>query len=171
MKISELQPKQGNVEIEAVIAELGETRTYNKFGRELSVADAVIKDDSGTMKLTLWNDDIPRFKAGDKVKVINGYVNEFQGEMSLTSGKFGKIEKVDGSEGGEGVGETTQDASGEENTLAEESVGEATQENMNDELIEREKEVSKEVKGEIEETAEVQDAAASSETVKPEDLI
>lgn len=98
MKINDLQPRQGSVEVEGVIVELGETRTYNKFGRELRVADAIIKDDSGNVKLTLWNDDIGRFKSGDRIKVINGYVNEFQGEMSLTSGKFGKIEKLEGGE-------------------------------------------------------------------------
>ena len=29
------------------------------------------------------------------IKVVNGYVNEFQGEKQLTSGKFGSLEKVE----------------------------------------------------------------------------
>jgi ssDNA-binding replication factor A large subunit len=95
-KISELGPGQGNVEVEGAIKEVGEPRTFNKFGRELSVSNAVLEDDSGTIKLSLWNEDATRFKVGDKVKVINGYVNEFQGEPQLTSGKFGSIEKLDG---------------------------------------------------------------------------
>ncbi len=94
MKISELFVRQGNVEVEGTIKEINESRTFNKFGKELRVTDAVLEDDSGAIKLTLWNDDIDNFKAGDKVKIINGYVNEFQGEKQLTSGKFGKIEKV-----------------------------------------------------------------------------
>ena len=94
MKISELKSRQGNVEVEGVIEEIEEPRSFNKYGRELRVANAVLKDNTGTVKLTLWNDDVSRFKQGDKVKVSNGYVNEFQGEMQLTSGKFGKMEKL-----------------------------------------------------------------------------
>jgi len=96
MKISELTIGQGNVDVEGTIKEVGEIRTFNKFGRQLSVGNAILEDESGTVKLTLWNDDAERFKEGDKVKITNGYVNEFQGEKQLTSGKFGKIEKLGG---------------------------------------------------------------------------
>jgi len=96
MKISELNTGQGNVEVEGTISEVGEVRTFNKFGRDLKVANAVLQDDSGTIKLSLWNDDAERFKKDDKVKISNGYVNEFQGEKQLTSGKYGTIEKVGG---------------------------------------------------------------------------
>lgn len=99
MKISELQPRQGNVDVEGTIKEIGETKNFNKFGKELRVADAILEDDSGTTKLTLWNDEIDKFAVGDAVKITNGYVNEFQGEKQLTAGKFGKIEKA--GEGGE----------------------------------------------------------------------
>ncbi len=99
-KISELRSGQGNVEVEGVISELGDTRAFNKYGRELKVANAILKDDSGAIKLTLWNDDVMRFKEGDKIKIINGYVSEFQGEKQLTSGKFGRMEKVGGEASG-----------------------------------------------------------------------
>ena len=92
--ISELMVKQGNVEVQGVIKEIGETKTFNKFGKELKVADAILEDESGSIKLTLWNDDSQRYKEGDKVKITNGYVNEFQGEKQLTAGKYGKIEKI-----------------------------------------------------------------------------
>ncbi|MBR9706550.1 hypothetical protein GOV14_05930 [Candidatus Pacearchaeota archaeon] len=93
--VTSLNPGQGNANVEGTILEVGETRTFNKYGRDLSVANAVLKDASGTIKLTLWNDDTKRFKEGDKVRIVNGYVNEFQGEKQLTSGKFGKMEKIE----------------------------------------------------------------------------
>lgn len=138
--ISELNIGQGNVEIEATIIEIGEIRTFNKYGRELRVADAVIKDDSGSMKLTLWNDDTERFKEGDKIKVSNGFVREFQGEKQLTSGKFGAIEKVGEEETSEQ--ETLPTESAEESTEtpteepAEEKSSEQTEENSDKEPIE-----------------------------------
>ncbi len=113
MKISELFVRQGSVEVEGTIKEISETRTFNKFGKELKVADAILEDDSGTIKLTLWNDDIGKFKQGDKIKITNGYVNEYQGEKQLTSGKFGKMEKI-------GSGKSVKGAEGVE----EEKIGE-----------------------------------------------
>jgi len=112
MKISDLQVGQGKVDIEAEITEVEEPRSFNKFGREIRVTNAVIKDDSGTVKLTLWNDDIDKVKAGDKVKVTNGFVNEFQGEKQLTSGKFGKLEIL-------GKGEESKEEAKEEEPAEE----------------------------------------------------
>jgi len=122
MKISELKIGQGNVDVEGTIKEIGETRTFNKFGRELSVANAILKDDSGSIKLTLWNDDVARFKDGDKIKLTNGYVNEFQGEKQLTSGKFGKIELVEKGSGQSKLTEDSNEESDEESS--EESIEE-----------------------------------------------
>jgi len=113
MKISELFARQGSVEVEGTIKEIEEPRVFNKFGKELKVANAVLEDDSGTVKLTLWNDDIGKFKQGDKIRITNGYVNEYQGEKQLTTGKFGKMEKI-------GSGKNIQGAEGEEGMEVEE---------------------------------------------------
>ena len=91
MTIKELRAGQGNVNVQGTITEVGEIRTFNKFGRELKVANAILKDDSGTIKLTLWNDEADKYKEGNEIEIENGYVNEFQGEPQLTAGKFGKI--------------------------------------------------------------------------------
>ena len=92
MKIEELQSKQGKVDVEVEVISKDELREFEKFGNKGKVCNAMVKDDSGEIKLTLWNDDVDKVNVGDKVKVTNGYVNEFQGEKQLTSGRFGKIE-------------------------------------------------------------------------------
>ena len=92
MKISELKPRQGKIEIEVEIVSIDPPREFNKFGNIGKVANAIVKDDSGEMKLTLWNDEIDKVKPGIKVKITNGYVSEFQGEKQLTAGRFGKLE-------------------------------------------------------------------------------
>jgi replication factor A1 len=132
MKISELSIGQGNVEVEGTVKEIGEPKVFNKFGKDLSVANAMLQDDSGSIKLTLWNDDVSRFKDGDKLKVVNGYVNEFQGEKQLTSGKFGSLEKVDGSASTESTADSapTEEAPAEDAPAEEpkEETPEATEE-------------------------------------------
>ena len=92
MTVKDLQIRQGNVDIELDIVDVGEPREFEKFGRTGRVSTAIAKDETGDIKLTLWNDDIDKVKAGDKIKITNGYVSEWQGEPQLTTGKFGKME-------------------------------------------------------------------------------
>ncbi len=95
MKLNELKARQGKVDVEVEVKDVGEVRTFEKFGKPGRVCNVTVSDDSGEMKLTLWNDDCDKIKVGDKVKVTNGYVNEFRGEKQLTAGRLGKIEVVD----------------------------------------------------------------------------
>jgi len=97
MKISELRSGQEKVNVEAVIISIEEPREFDKFGKTIRVANAMIEDDSGKIKLTLWNQDIDKAKEGATVKIVNGFVNEFKGEMQVTGGKFGKVEFEEGS--------------------------------------------------------------------------
>ena len=95
MKIGDLRIRQAKVDVEGEITEIGEVKTFQKFGREGRVASATLKDESGKVTLSLWNDDVDKVKVGDKVKITNGYVNEFQGEKQLTAGRFGKLEVIE----------------------------------------------------------------------------
>lgn len=95
MKISELKAGMRNVSVTGKIDSLGEPRTVNlKSGGTNTVADAIISDESGSMKLSLWGDDINKIKPGDRISVENGYINTFKGENSISIGKFGKMTKV-----------------------------------------------------------------------------
>ncbi|MBI5047179.1 DNA-binding protein [Candidatus Micrarchaeota archaeon] len=91
MKISELKPGTGSVNIEAEVVSIDSEREINKYGRKLRVANATIKDASGSITLVLWNDQIDQVKVENKIKIENGYVNEWQGASQLTLGKFGKL--------------------------------------------------------------------------------
>ena len=101
MNIKELTPKMGNVELVAEIAEIGEVREFSKFGKAGRVATARLKDGTGEIELSLWNEQIDQFGKGDTIKVANGYVKEYQGEMQLTTGMRGSIELVKKGEGQE----------------------------------------------------------------------
>lgn len=91
MAISDLRPGTGSVNLEAEVVSIQAPREINKYGRKLRVANATIKDDSGTITLVLWNDQIEIVSEGSKIKIENGYVNEWQGTPQLTLGKFGKL--------------------------------------------------------------------------------
>jgi len=92
MDIKDLQPKQEKVIIQVEVKGIGDTREFQKFGKIGRVANATVGDKTGTIKLTLWNDDIDKVRIGDKIKITNGFVSEFQGEKQLSAGRFGKLE-------------------------------------------------------------------------------
>ena len=92
------------------IIELGEIRTFNKFGKEGKVANARLKDDSGEILLSLWNEQIDKVKQGDNVEIKNGYVKEWQGELQLTTGRMGTLEVVGSS--GKQEAETSEEPLG-----------------------------------------------------------
>jgi replication factor A1 len=95
MKISELKAGMRNVSVTGKIDSVGEPRTVNlKAGGTNDVADAIISDESGSIKLSLWGEDINKVRAGDKVSIENGYINTFKGENSINIGKFGKLNKA-----------------------------------------------------------------------------
>jgi len=142
MKISELRTGQGSANIEAEVTEVSEAREFEKYGRTLKVATAKIKDDSGEIKLSLWNADIDKVKVGDIVKITNGYVSEFQGEKQLTTGKFGKLEVL---EGKSGTADKTESKKTEEKTEEKEKMNFDTDFEPDDEVEEEEEKAEEEI--------------------------
>ncbi len=93
MNIKDLQNGMKRVSIRAKVLEKSEPREVrSRFKDEpLKVADAIISDETGKIKLTLWNEQIDQVNTGDMVAVENGYVTSFRGEIQLNVGKFGKL--------------------------------------------------------------------------------
>lgn len=93
LKIKELRNGMKRLDIEGKVTDKSETREVtSRFKNETyKVASAVIADETGTVKLTLWNEQIDQVNVGNMVKIGNGYVSSFRGEIQLNIGKFGKL--------------------------------------------------------------------------------
>lgn len=95
MKISDLKDGATRVNITAKVVEKEAPREVNtRDGRQTKVANAVLEDESGTIVLTLWGDEINKIKQGDTVKIENGYIKEWKGSLQLSVGKYGKMNVV-----------------------------------------------------------------------------
>jgi ssDNA-binding replication factor A large subunit len=96
MKISELKVGASNVTIQAKVVNKDEPReVVTKYGKRLSVANITLQDDTGSIAMSLWGNDIDNVNVGDVIEISNGYVNEFRGTPQLSTGKFGKIKVVE----------------------------------------------------------------------------
>jgi replication factor A1 len=93
LDIKELQNGMKRVSVEAKVVEKGDPREVkSRFGNETyKIVDAVVADETGSVKLTLWNEQIDQVNVGDNIKIDNGYVTSFKGEIQLNVGKFGKL--------------------------------------------------------------------------------
>ena len=92
MKISEIQRGMSNVIVDGEVIDISETREVNtRYGRR-SVADAIIEDDSGQIKISLWENQIDSVRVGEKVSVSGAYVTEFRETLQLNIPRSGKLE-------------------------------------------------------------------------------
>jgi replication factor A1 len=96
VKIAELRSGMRSINVEASVVSVSEPRTVNKRdGGTAKVADVIIKDESGEMKLSLWEDQIGMVRAGSKISIENGYTTSFRGENQLSVGKYGKLNIIE----------------------------------------------------------------------------
>ncbi|MDR0460149.1 MAG: single-stranded DNA-binding protein [Nitrososphaerota archaeon] len=93
-KVGELTPQSRAVNITAKVVSKTEIREIpmGRDGAPHKVSDALIGDETGTVYLTLWDDNIEKVNDGDSVRVENGYVTLFKGNIRLNIGKYGKLE-------------------------------------------------------------------------------
>jgi len=98
MKIKDVLAQQAATLENVEVIEKAEVRTFQKYGKEGRVCNARVKDDTGDLKLTLWNEDIDTVNEGDKISIIDGWVSEWQGTKQISTGRNGKLVKA-GEEG------------------------------------------------------------------------
>ena len=95
MEITKVQPGMTGVNIKGKVLEIGKIRDVKTRYGETQVANATLEDESGQVKLTLWGDQIEKVSEGKVVEVVNGYANEWQGEIQISVGKRGEIKISD----------------------------------------------------------------------------
>ncbi len=95
MKIAELKPGMRRVDVKGKIVDVESPReVQTKFGPG-QVASATLQDESGSVKVTLWNENISKVAVNDTIEIQNGYVDSFRGELQLNVGRYGKLAKVE----------------------------------------------------------------------------
>jgi replication factor A1 len=94
VKVGELTPASRAVNVIAKVVSKSEVRNIaaGRDGSPHSVCDALVGDETGSIYLTLWDDNIEKVNPEDTVKVGNGYVSLFRGNMRLNVGRYGTIE-------------------------------------------------------------------------------
>jgi replication factor A1 len=95
MKINEIRRGMNGIASEGRIVEKSETRRVNTRYGPRSVADATLEDETGRIKVSLWEENIESVNVGDKIKVTGAYITEFRNQLQLNVPRSGSIEVLE----------------------------------------------------------------------------
>ncbi|WP_050033540.1 single-stranded DNA binding protein [Halorubrum halophilum] len=108
-RVEDLSLGASDVDLVGQVLDTDSIRTFDRDdGSEGRVANLTVGDETGRVRVTLWDgkaDLAEEFDAGEVVEVGDGYVRERDGDLELHVGDRGTIERVD--EDVEYVPETT----------------------------------------------------------------
>ena len=94
--IRDVRSGMNHVSLKAKILEVAEPRrVITRYGNYASVSKAVIRDETGTIRLCLWNEQIGCVSVGDTVRIENARASLFRGERQLSIGTRGLLTNVE----------------------------------------------------------------------------
>ena len=95
--IRDLRVGMSHVNLKVKVLEVTKPRhIVTKYGNPASLAKALIANETGKIKLCLWNEQIDSVSAGDTVQIENARVSVFSGERQLSLGKKGTLNNIGG---------------------------------------------------------------------------
>ncbi len=94
-KIGELEPRSRSLNLTAkVISKTPIREIVSRMdGSTHRVAEALVGDSTGSILMTLWDDNIDKIAEGTTLKISNAYVSLFRGSMRLNTGRYGSFEE------------------------------------------------------------------------------
>ena len=95
--IDDLKPGLRSINIKVKCSSKNDEReiTSRKTGEILRVTEALVGDETGSIFLTLWNDDIDKIEVDHVYQLTNVYTTVFKGSLRLNIGKYGSYEEID----------------------------------------------------------------------------
>jgi replication factor A1 len=91
-KIAQLKNKMKHVDLKAKIIEiLPVKRVMTRFGDWANFTNVEIADETGSIQLSLWNNQMLNHDVGDAIEITNGHVTQYRGKLQLRLGRKGTI--------------------------------------------------------------------------------
>lgn len=95
-KISQLSYGMRKIDLTAKVVEIPKAiQVHTRFGTMASVSNVKISDETGSVRLSLWNDQIDKVHVGDAVSLKNCYIFRYKGEPQLRLGRKGILTIVE----------------------------------------------------------------------------
>ena len=99
-KIRDLKAGMKRINLKArVLAISRPQQAQTKYNDYVMFANATLTDETGTVKLTLWNSRINSLSINDTVEIENANVTAYKGETQLKIGRHSKLRIIDNHNG------------------------------------------------------------------------
>ncbi len=97
--VTELRSGMKHINLKAKVQEIPKpAQVHTQFGNTAMVVNALIGDETGTIKLCLWEGQINTVSLGDEIEIRNAQVCLFRGEKQLRLGKNGALTVLNSTE-------------------------------------------------------------------------
>jgi ssDNA-binding replication factor A large subunit len=94
-RVNDLVPNQQIQRLELVVLRRYPRRLVNSPNYTGSLAAACGRDETGLVGIVLWGDQVKQVKAGDIIRIENGWCRSRNGEIIVSTGRNGTLEVID----------------------------------------------------------------------------
>lgn len=89
--VKDMTENSKNVNATLKVLEIGEVKDIKSQYGDKRVCEVKVADGTGSILLSLWDDQIGKIAAGDSISIQNGYISVVRNSMRLNIGKYGKM--------------------------------------------------------------------------------
>jgi len=89
--VKDMTENSKNVNATLKVIEIGEVKDIKSQYGDKRVCEVKVADATGSILLSLWDDQIGKIAVGDSISIQNGYISVVRNSMRLNIGKYGKM--------------------------------------------------------------------------------
>jgi len=95
-RIVDLTFGMNRIDLKARVIEIPKPKSvFTRFGNFATVTNAKVTDETGSIQLPLWNQQIATVSVGDTIQIENARVVTFRGERQLRVGRGGQLRVIE----------------------------------------------------------------------------
>jgi len=91
-QIKDLKVGMKRINLKARVLEIPKSKMiYTRYGTTAAVSNVLITDETGSVRMSLWNDQIEMVHKDDVISIKNGKVGWYSGEPQIRIGRRGSL--------------------------------------------------------------------------------
>ncbi len=92
VKVENLNPQSKSVNLTVKVISLGKPQAVpTRGGGDRHVSEALVGDSTGTVIMSLWENQREGVEEGSVLRIENGYISLVKGHMRLNVGRYGRM--------------------------------------------------------------------------------
>ena len=77
--------------IKAIVINESDLKSGTTNGKDWTKRSFTIEDSSGRIEMTIWNEDVKKFKVGYTYEIVNPWWKQYEGKPQLDLGKYAQV--------------------------------------------------------------------------------